>query len=97
MDQQHAQEVLTSAVSDIRGMAWITTCPTPEQHQALDTLVGSTEFAPDAVCAMLDLDPGRMWMEVVAAIRADVEASHRLIDELWPGDDEPSDDERSPE
>jgi hypothetical protein len=73
MEQSVAARVVEEAVVDPRGLAEITSSPTLEQRQALDDLVAVTEFAPDTVCHQLDLEPGRMWMEIVAAIRVDSE------------------------
>jgi hypothetical protein len=75
MDESVAARVIEEAVVDPQGLVEITTAPTLEQRQALDDLVAVTDFAPDTVCYHLDLEPGRMWMEVVAAIRADMETS----------------------
>lgn len=72
MDRNEAVSVLTDAI--LGDLATITTAPTAEQAEALES-VRPEDIAPSQVCLEMDLEQGSTWGRVVAEIRSDVASS----------------------
>jgi hypothetical protein len=71
MDRTEAINVLEDALFDVHRFAEISTAPTDEQLDALNS-VYRDDIAPRDVCAEMDLERGSTWGDVVAAIREDI-------------------------
>jgi hypothetical protein len=74
MNRTEAVHVLEDAITSIEGLAEITTTPTAEQFEAMNS-VRADDIAPGHVCDAMDLEQGSTWGEIVAEIREDVETA----------------------
>lgn len=69
MNQGDAVRVLEDAIHN--DLATITTAPTEEQREAMES-VFEQNIAPRLVCSALDMEPGATWGQVVAELREDI-------------------------
>jgi hypothetical protein len=84
MNPNEAAKLLTAAILNTGTLAELTTAPTSEQQEALQSVIPG-DAAPEAVCGEMGLDAGCIWGAVLGEMAAEV-ASSSVIGEDIRGD-----------